>query len=116
MIVAIESNAQREAVHRVGGAAGDEEFVGSTSEETRCLRADAIGGSQDRAVAVGHASRIGFEFVPGLEGAIEHGAWGGSERAGVEVGESGGKHVFGVSGLPCCVALCWLCGSSSEFA
>ena len=62
-----------------------------------------IGGNQDRAVAVGHANRIGFEFVPGLKGAIEHGARGGSERAGVEVGESGGEHVFGVSGLPCWV-------------
>lgn len=82
-IAALEPNRQGDRVHRVGGAAREEDLVGLASEQPGRAVANPVGGDVDAAGAVRHAHRVPLELVPRRQHGLEDHAAGRPERGRV---------------------------------
>lgn len=77
-----------EAVHRLGRAAGDQDFVGGATQEIGREPTRAIGSHVRQAAAVGHVHRVRLQFMPRLQRPIQHRSRCRSERSRIQIGQS----------------------------
>ena len=99
-VARLEPNPLRDAVHRLGGAAGDQQVFRVAAEKRGGGLARLIGLEPDRTGAVGHADGIGLDLDHGLDHAVDHGARRGAGRARVEIGQAGREQIFGAGVVP----------------